>query len=178
MANYDPNDPRRTDATDPHRPVDPAGRTTAVNETYVEPVEKKASPLPLIIGILLALALAWWLLSNFMGSDADTAGDTTTTITTPEPDTTTVPPVTTTEPAETVTPDADTTVPDTTVEEPVTPVPDAAPDAATEADAAATEAEAAATEAEAAADEAADAAADAEAAADTTDDTTIITPAN
>ena len=183
MANYDPNDPRRTDATDPHRPVDPAGRTTAVNETYVEPVEKKASPLPLIIGILLALALAWWLLSNFMGNDADTAGDTTTTITTPEPDTTTAPPVTTPEPAETVTPDVDTTVPDTTVpdatvEEPVTTVPDAAPDAATEADAAATEAEAAATEAEAAADEAADAAADAEAAADTTDDTTIITPAN
>ena len=58
MANYDPNDPRRTDATDPHRPVDPSGRSTVVTETYVEPVEKKASPLPLIIGILLALALA------------------------------------------------------------------------------------------------------------------------
>src|SRR5690606_2527978 len=89
MANYDPNDPRRTDATDPHRPVDPAGRSTAVNETYVEPVEKNASPLPLIIGILLALALAWWLLSNFMGNDTDTAGDTTTTtttVTTPAPD--------------------------------------------------------------------------------------------
>ena len=57
MANYDPNDPRRTDATDPHRPVDPSGRNTVVTETYVEPVEKKASPLPLIIGILLALAL-------------------------------------------------------------------------------------------------------------------------
>ena len=54
MANYDPNDPRRTDATDPHRPVDPSGRSTVVTETYVEPVEKKASPLPLIIGILLA----------------------------------------------------------------------------------------------------------------------------
>ena len=46
MANYDPNDPRRTDATDPHRPVDPSGRNTVVTETYVEPVEKKASPLP------------------------------------------------------------------------------------------------------------------------------------
>ena len=82
MAHYDPNDPRRTDATDPHRPVDPSGRSTVVTETYVEPVEKKASPLPLIIGILLALALAWWLLSTFMG------GDTETTTTTTEPTTT------------------------------------------------------------------------------------------
>ena len=57
MANYDPNDPRRTDATDPHRPVDPSGRSTVVTETYVEPVEKKASPLPLIIGILCGVAM-------------------------------------------------------------------------------------------------------------------------
>ena len=66
MANYDPNDPRRTDATDPHRPVDPSGRSTVVTETYVEPVEKKASPLPLIIGILLALA-------RILAEDARTA---------------------------------------------------------------------------------------------------------
>ena len=38
MANYDPNDPNKT----------------TVRETYVEPVEKRSSPLPLIIGILLA----------------------------------------------------------------------------------------------------------------------------
>ena len=96
MANYDPNDPRRTDATDPHRPVDPSGRTTVVTETYVEPVEKKASPLPLIIGILLALALAWWLLSTFMGKDEVVTTDTTTT-------TTTAPATTTTTDSETTT---------------------------------------------------------------------------
>ena len=39
MANYDPNDPDKT----------------TPRETYVEPVEKRSSPLPLIIGILLAL---------------------------------------------------------------------------------------------------------------------------
>ena len=114
MANYDPNDPRRTDATDPHRPVDPSGRNTVVTETYVEPVEKKASPLPLIIGILLALALAWWLLSRFMGDDevvvtepaetttssTGTATTGTDTATTPATDTAT-PPVTDTAPATT-----------------------------------------------------------------------------
>jgi len=56
MANYDPNDPNKT----------------TVRETYVEPVEKRSSPLPLIIGILLALALAYFVLTRFMGSD-DTA---------------------------------------------------------------------------------------------------------
>ena len=40
MANYDPNDPDKT----------------TPRETYVEPVEKRSSPLPLIIGVLLALA--------------------------------------------------------------------------------------------------------------------------
>ena len=53
MANYDPNDPNKT----------------TVRETYVEPVEKRSSPLPLIIGILLALALAYFVLTRFMGSD-------------------------------------------------------------------------------------------------------------
>ena len=53
MANYDPNDPRRTDATDPHRP--------STSERHVEPVARRASPLPLIIGILLALAIAYCL---------------------------------------------------------------------------------------------------------------------
>ena len=96
MANYDPNDPRRTDATDPHRPVDPSGRNTVVTETYVEPVEKKASPLPLIIGILLALALAWWLLSSFMGNDEAVDTETATT-------TTTAPATTTTDSATTTT---------------------------------------------------------------------------
>ena len=85
MANYDPNDPRRTDATDPHRPVDPSGRNTVVTETYVEPVEKKASPLPLIIGILLALALAWWLLSSFMGNNEEVVDTETSTTTTTAP---------------------------------------------------------------------------------------------
>ena len=53
MANYDPNDPNKT----------------TVRETYVEPVEKRSSPLPLIIGILLALALAYFVLTRFMGND-------------------------------------------------------------------------------------------------------------
>ena len=42
MANYDPNDPNKT----------------TPRETYVEPVEKRSSPLPLIIGILAAVVLA------------------------------------------------------------------------------------------------------------------------
>ena len=67
MANYDPNDPRRTDATDPHR--------SAAPETYVEPVERRASPLPLIIGILLALAIAYFVLQYFMNRNEVTTGD-------------------------------------------------------------------------------------------------------
>ncbi len=106
MANYDPNDPRRTDATDPHRPVDPSGRNTVVTETYVEPVEKKASPLPLIIGILLALALAWWLLSTFMGNDEVVVTEPATTSTTTTTDTTTTDTATTTAPAVVDTPAA------------------------------------------------------------------------
>ena len=104
MAHYDPNDPRRTDATDPHRPVDPSGRTT-VTETYVEPVEKKASPLPLIIGILVALALAWWLLSTFMKKD-HVVTDTKSTTTTTAPATTST---TSTTPTTTTTPSSSTT---------------------------------------------------------------------
>src|SRR5690606_38550317 len=53
MAHYDPNDPKRTEGIDPQRPA-------AAPETYVEPVERRASPLPLIIGILLALAIAYF----------------------------------------------------------------------------------------------------------------------
>jgi hypothetical protein len=52
MANYDPNDSQRQ-----------AGKP----ETYVEPVARRASPLPLIIGILLALAIAYFVLQYFMG---------------------------------------------------------------------------------------------------------------
>src|SRR5699024_4184867 len=107
------------DATDPHRPVDPSGRNTVVTETYVEPVEKKASPLPLIIGILLALALAWWLLSSFMGDDkTGEAGTTTTTTTTPAP---------------AMAPATATTTDTTVVEETVTTEPEAAADAAADA---------------------------------------------
>ncbi|MEF9604424.1 hypothetical protein O4J55_19590, partial [Paracoccus sp. PXZ] len=70
MAHYDPNDPKRTEGTDPQRP-------TGAPETYVEPVERRASPLPLIIGILLALAIAYFVLQYFMGSDegATTTGE-------------------------------------------------------------------------------------------------------
>ena len=89
MANYDPNDPRRTDATDPHR--------SAAPETYVEPVERRASPLPLIIGILLALAIAYFVMQYFMGRDEAA------TTTSQEPA------VTTTAPAETTTAPATTT---------------------------------------------------------------------
>lgn len=61
MANYDPNDPQR-----------PAGKP----ETYVEPVERRASPLPLIIGILLALAIAYFVLQYFMGrNEVATTGE-------------------------------------------------------------------------------------------------------
>ena len=57
---YDPNDPKRTDPIPPK--VD-------VTEVYVEPVEQRSSPLPLIIGILLALAVAYFVLQYFMKKD-------------------------------------------------------------------------------------------------------------
>ena len=103
---YDPNNPNRG-ATDPHRPVDPSDRTV-VTETYVEPVERSASPLPLIIGILLALALAYFVLQRFMGSDTD--------VTVVEGDTAAVTTTETTTTADTATTTADTA---TTTAEPV-----------------------------------------------------------
>ena len=82
---YDPNDPKRTDPVD----RDPA----APKETYVEPVERRSSALPLIIGVLLALALAYFVLQRFMTDDTVAVeGDTTTVTTTtdvPAADTTT-----------------------------------------------------------------------------------------
>lgn len=38
-------------------------------ETYVEPVEKRPSPVPLIIGIILALAVAYFVVQRFTGSE-------------------------------------------------------------------------------------------------------------
>ena len=55
---YDPNDPNRTTPSDPARPAAP----TPGKEAYVEPVATRSSPLPLIIGVLLALALAYFVL--------------------------------------------------------------------------------------------------------------------
>ena len=63
---YDPNDPKRTDPVD----RDPA----APKETYVEPVERRSSALPLIIGVLLALALAYFVLQRFMTDDTVAVG--------------------------------------------------------------------------------------------------------
>lgn len=73
---YDPNDPKRTN------PVqnDPA----APKETYVEPVERRSSPLPLIIGVLLALALAYFVMQRFMTDDTVAVEGDTTTVTTTE----------------------------------------------------------------------------------------------
>ncbi|MGV3694544.1 MAG: hypothetical protein ACO1OA_08485, partial [Paracoccus marcusii] len=119
---YDPNDPNR---------VKPG---TTPKETYVEPVERKSSALPLIIGVLLALALAYFVLQRFMADDTTVVeGDTTTVTTTePAPETTTAPAV---------------------VEEPE--VDAAASEAEAAADNAAAEAEAAAESASEAADDAA-----------------------
>nr|WP_111301844.1 hypothetical protein [Paracoccus saliphilus] len=69
---YDPNDPNR-----------PKTGTRDHKETYVEPVERRSSALPLIIGVLLALALAYFVLQRFMADDTVAVeGDTTTVITT------------------------------------------------------------------------------------------------
>ncbi|MCJ1902380.1 hypothetical protein MR829_18655, partial [Paracoccus versutus] len=95
MAHYDPNDPKRTEGTDPQRPA-------AAQETYVEPVERRASPLPLIIGILLALAIAYFVLQYFMGRDEGATTGEDAAVTTTEPaDTTADVPGTTTAPAAT-----------------------------------------------------------------------------
>ena len=94
MSNIDPNDPNRVDPVDPARPGQ-------VNQTYVAPVEKRASPLPLIIGILLALAIAYFVLQYFMNRNEVTTGDepAATTTTAPATDTTAAPAGTTTAPA-------------------------------------------------------------------------------
>ena len=79
---YDPNDPNRTRPVDPARTADPL----VSNETYVEPVERRSSALPLIIGVLLALALAYFVLQRFTGDDTVAVdGDTTTVTTTDAP---------------------------------------------------------------------------------------------
>ncbi|MDN5568828.1 MAG: hypothetical protein L0G27_08825, partial [Paracoccus sp. (in: a-proteobacteria)] len=70
---YDPNDPNR-----------PKPGTPDHKETYVEPVERKSSALPLIIGVLLALALAYFVLQRFMTDDTVTVEGDTTTVTTTE----------------------------------------------------------------------------------------------
>lgn len=54
---------------DPNRPEQPAPQ---VSEVYVEPVERRSSPLPLIVGILLALAVAYFVLQYFMKQDGVT----------------------------------------------------------------------------------------------------------
>src|SRR5699024_4903278 len=59
----DPNDPARTE---PSGTTPEGGRPAS--DIYVEPVETRSSPLPLIIGILVALALAYFVLSRFMES--------------------------------------------------------------------------------------------------------------
>lgn len=69
----DPNDPNRV--TSPR---------TDRKETYVEPVERKSSALPLIIGVLLALALAYFVLTRFMGEDTTVVEDDAPAITTTE----------------------------------------------------------------------------------------------
>ncbi|WP_233490546.1 hypothetical protein [Paracoccus sediminilitoris] len=136
---YDPNDPNR-----------PKPGTPDHKETYVEPVERKSSALPLIIGVLLALALAYFVLQRFMTDDTVTVeGDTTT--------------VTTTENADPTEPEAPAVVTEPVAE----PESDAAAvetEAEAEADQAAADAEAAADDAAAAADDAAE---DAGAAAET-----------
>ena len=136
MANYDPNDPRRTDATDPHRP-------NVKVETHVEPVERRASPLPLIIGILLALAIVYFVLQYFMARDeaATTTGE--------EPAA-----VTTTAPAETTT-EAPAAATDAPVAAPAEAAAESAANAASDA---ATAAENAASDAATAAENAAEAA--------------------
>lgn len=82
MAHYDPNDPRYNQAeemarttAEPHRPrTDPTADSTAYDQnTYVEPVAGRASPIPLIIGILAALALAYFVLDRFMTREAEQA---------------------------------------------------------------------------------------------------------
>lgn len=82
---HDPNDPTRTRPVDPVTPRDT--HNTTHNTTYVEPVEKRSSALPLIIGVLLALALAYFVLQQFTGDDDTVAvdGDTTTVTTTDAP---------------------------------------------------------------------------------------------
>lgn len=68
---YDPNDPNR-----------PKTGTRDHKETYVEPVERRSSALPLIIGVLLALALAYFVLQRFMADDTVAVEGDTTTVTT------------------------------------------------------------------------------------------------
>ncbi|RJE80054.1 hypothetical protein [Paracoccus sp. JM45] len=134
---YDPNDPNR-----------PQPGATDHKETYVEPVERKSSALPLIIGVLLALALAYFVLQRFMTDDTVAVdGDTTT--------------VTTTENADPTEPEAPAVVVEPAAEEAAD---EAAVEAEVEADNAAADAEAAAEDAAAAADTAAD---NAESTADT-----------
>lgn len=82
MAHYDPNDPRYNQAeemarttAEPHRPrTDPTADSTGYDQnTYVEPVAGRASPVPLIIGVLAALALAYFVLDRFMTREAEQA---------------------------------------------------------------------------------------------------------
>lgn len=64
---YDPNDPNRSTPTGPQPTIDPNDRKSPV-EIHVDPVERSSSPLPLIIGILLALAVAYFVVQYFMTS--------------------------------------------------------------------------------------------------------------
>lgn len=86
---YDPNDPNR-----------PTTGTRDHKETYVEPVERRSSALPLIIGVLLALALAYFVLQRFMADDTVAVEGDTTTVTTTETEVEPADPVVVTEPAE------------------------------------------------------------------------------
>ncbi|WP_347266335.1 hypothetical protein [Paracoccus sp. (in: a-proteobacteria)] len=68
MAHYDPNDPKRTESSDPHRP--------AGSQPATDPAQLRASPLPLVIGVLLALAVAYFALQYFMaGNQVGTTGE-------------------------------------------------------------------------------------------------------
>lgn len=79
---YDPNDPARSNPAETP-PADPAGDPTGAPRPYVAPVERPSSSLPLIIGVLLALAVAYFVVQYFLNKDV-AAGDDPAVVTAPE----------------------------------------------------------------------------------------------